>query len=339
MIICIKFVFLILLFLSFTYSAVADCWKDVTPGYHSKEVKCFFEDWERSSSQQSLKNLIDSIFYVYITDGQNPSMKMFFDRMRSGDPRFADVFKYKAEIIQRYTFDDSESTETTELWAMQPLDAKRLFVLSQTDPDSVPKDINAAMHMAVYDEIESYFYLNSIHNDEFGVLPAPEYLRLQEILTRMAGVDDRFLKATNLIYRGLVSLNLAQKSTGLNYVSVSCQTLSEMLITAKEKLSKKRILRTRAIANAILGELLKAETDYFSILKLDPQDWNALMDLSYLLNKRGECPERGIWIEASIKRNQDQFDIVIHCGNQTYPEEYFPTEPPAIALLVSPQKH
>ena len=199
---------------------------------------------------------------------------------------------------------------------MQPLDAKRLFVLSQTDPDSVPKDINAAMHMAIYDEIESYFYLNSIHNDEFGVLPASEYLRLQEILTRMAWVDDRFLKATNLIYRGLVSLNLAQKSTGLNYVSVSCQTLSQMLTTAKEKLSRKRILRTRAIANAILGELLKAETDHFSILKLDPQDWNALMDLSYLLNKRGKCPERGIWIEASIKRNQDQFDIVIHCGNQ-----------------------
>ncbi|MCI0448092.1 hypothetical protein L0152_33350 [bacterium] len=328
-----KFVFFILLFLSLAYSAVADCWKDVSPGQHSKEVKCFFEDWEHSLSQQNLKKLIDSVFYVYVTDGQNPSMKMFFDGMRSGDPRFADVFKYKDEIIKRYTFDNSESTETTELWAMQPLDAKRLFVLSQTDPDSVPKDINAAMYMAIYDEIERYFYLNSIHNDEFGVLPASEYLRLQEILMRMAWVDDPFLKATNLIYRGLVSLNLAQKSTGLNYVSVSCQTLSEMLTTAKEKLSRKRILRTRAVANAILGELLKAETDYFSILKLDPEDWNALMDLSYLLNKRGECPERGIWIEASIKRNQDQFDIVIHCGNQTYPEEYFPTEPPAIASL------
>ena len=216
---------------------------------------------------------------------------------------------------------------------MQPFDAKRLFVLSQTDPRSVPKDINAAMYMAVYDEMESYFYLNSIRNDEFGVLPASEYLRLQEVLTRMAWIDDPFLKATNLIYRGLASLNLAQQSTGLNYVSQSCQTLSEMLTTTKEKLSKKRILRTRAVANAILGELVKAESDYFSILKLDPEDWNALLDLSYLLNKRGECPERGIWIEASIMRNQDQFDIVIHCGNQTYPEEYFPTEPPAIASL------
>jgi hypothetical protein len=328
-----KCFFCILLFICLANSANADCWKDVTPGQHSKEVKCFFEDWERTPSRQNLKNLIDSIFYVYVTDGQNSSMKMFFDGMRSGDPRFVDVFEYRNEIIKRYTFDDSASTETTELWAMQPFDAKRLFVLSQTDPRSVPKDINAAMYMAIYSEIESYFYLNSIHNDEFGVLPASEYLRLQEVLTRMAWVEDPFLKATNLIYRGLVNLNLAQQSIGLSYVSQSCQTLNEMLTTAKEKLSKKRILRTRAVANAILGELVKAESDYFSILKLDPEDWNALMDLSYLLNKRGECPERGIWIEASIMRNQDQFDIVIHCGNQTYPEEYFPTEPPAIASL------
>ena len=126
-------------------------------------------------------------------------------------------------------------------------------------------------------------------------------------------------------------MNLAQKSVGLNYVSESRELLSELLENAKEKLSKKRILRTRAVANAIMGELLKAESDYFSILKLDPEDWNALLDLSYLLNKRGECPERGIWIEASILRDQDQFNIVIHCGNQTFPEEYFPTEPPAIA--------
>jgi hypothetical protein len=328
-----KCFFCILLFICLANSAHADCWKDVTPGQHSKEVKCFFEDWERTPSRQNLKNLIDSIFYVYVTDGQNLSMKMFFDGMRSGDPRFVDVFEYRNEIIKRYTFDDSASTETTELWAMQPFDAKRLFVLSQTDPRSVPKDINAAMYMAIYSEIESYFYLNSIHNDEFGVLPASEYLRLQEVLTRMAWVEDPFMKATNLIYRGLVSLNMAQQSIGLSYVSQSCQTLNEMLTTAKEKLSKKRILRTRAVANAILGELVKAESDYFSILKLDPEDWNALMDLSYLLNKRGECPERGIWIEASIMRNQDQFDIVIHCGNQTYPEEYFPTEPPAIASL------
>ncbi len=328
-----KYFFCILIFICLANSARADCWKDVSPGQHSKEVKCFFEDWEQAPSRQNLKNLIDSVFYVYVTDGQNPSMKMFFDGMRSGDPPFVDVFEYKDEIIKRYTFDDSALTETTELWAMQPFDAKRLFVLSQTDPRSVPKDMNAAMYMAIYNEIESYFYLNSIHNDEFGVLPASEYLRLQEVLTRMAWVDDPFLKATNLIYRGLVSLNLAQQSTGLSYVSQSCQTLGEMLTTAREKLSKKRILRTRAVANEILGELVKAESDYFSILKLDPQDWNALLDLSYLLNKRGECPERGIWIEASIKGNQDQFDIVIHCGNQTYPEEYFPTEPPAIASL------
>lgn len=324
-----------LFFLSFTYSAAADCWKDVTPGQHTKEIKCFFEDWERSSSRQNLKNLIDSVFYVYLTDGQNPSMRMFFDGMRADDPRFADVFKYKDEIIKRYTFDDFGRIETTELWAMQPNDAKRLFVLAQTDPSSVPGDINAAMYMAIYDEIERYFYLNSIHNNEFGVLPASEYLRLEEILARMAWPDDPFLKATNLIYHGLVSLNLAQRSTGLNYVSESCQLLSNMLSNAKEKLSRKRILRTRALANAILGELSKAESDYFAILKIDPQDWDALLDLSYLLNKRGECPERGIWIEASIMKDQEQFDIVVHCGNQTYPEEYFPTEPPAIASLIS----
>jgi hypothetical protein len=243
------------------------------------------------------------------------------------------VFKYKDELIKRYTFDGSGSIETTELWAMQPYDAKRLFVLSQTDPSSLPKDINAAMYMAIYDEIERYFYLNSIHNDDLGALPASEYLRLQEILTRMAWADDPFLKATNLIYRGLVSLNLAEKSSALDYVSQSCELLSGMLYRANEKLSRKRILRTRALANAIQGDLLKVESDYFSILKLDPEDWDALMDLSYLLNKRGECPERGIWIEASIKRDQEQFDVVVHCGNQTYPEESFPTEPPAIASL------
>jgi hypothetical protein len=334
-----KFFFCALFFLSLAYSAAADCWKNVTPGQHSKEVKCFFEDWQHSSSRQNLKNLIDSIFYVYLTDGQNPSMKMFFDGMRAGDPRFADVFEYKDELIKRYTFEVTTPIETTELWAMQPFDAKRLFVLSQTDPRSLPTDINAAMNMTVYDEIEHYFYLNSIHNNEFGVLPASEYLRLQEILTRMAWVDDPFLKATNLIYRGLVSLNLAHKSSGLNYVSESRQLLNEMFSMATEKLSKKRILRTRAVANAILGELLKAESDYFAILKLDPEDWNALLELSYLLNKRGECPERGIWIEASMHKNQDHFDIVLHCGNQTYPEEYFPTEPPAIASLFSTESH
>jgi tetratricopeptide (TPR) repeat protein len=328
-----KSFFFLLFFLLFTYLAAADCWKDVTPGQHSKEIKCFFEDWKRFSSQQNLKSLIDSVFYVYITDGQNPSMKMFFDGMRSGDPRFADVFKFKNEIIKRYTFDNAGSTQTTELWAMQPFDAKRLFVLSQTDPASVPRDITAAMYMAIYDELERYFYLNSIHNNEFGVLPASEYLRLQEILARMAWVDDPFLKATNLIYRGLVSLNLAQRTTGLNYASDSSEILSEMLSTAVEKLSKKRILRTRALANAILGELLKAESDYFAILKLDPEDWDALLDLSYVLNRRGECSERGIWIEASLLKGKDQFDIVVHCGNQTYPEETFPTEPPAIASL------
>jgi hypothetical protein len=327
-----SFIYL-LLFLFLAGSAAADCWKEVTSGQHSKEIKCYYEDWQRSSSRENLKNLIDSVFYVYLTDGQNPSMKMFFDHMRSGDPNFSDVFKYKDELIKRYTFDGSGSTETTALWAMQPYDAKRLFVLAQTDPASVPKDINGAMYMAVYDEIERFFYLNSIHNNEFGVLPASEYLRLQEILARMAGVEDPFLKATNFIYRGLVSFNLADKSAGLNYVSDSCELLNEMLSNATEKLSKKRILRTRALANAILGELVKAESDYFSILKLDPQDWDALMDLSYLLNKRGECPERGIWIEASIKRNQDQFDVIVHCGNQTYPEESFPTEPPAVAFL------
>jgi tetratricopeptide (TPR) repeat protein len=327
-----SFLFLLLvLFLAGT--AAADCWKDVTPGQHSKEIRCYYEDWQRSSSRENLKNLVDSVFYVYLTDGQNPSMKMFFDRMRAGDPGFSDVFKYKDELIKRYTFDGSGSTESTELWAMQPYDAKRLFVLAQTEPDSIPRDINAAMYMAVYDEIERYFYLNSIHNNEFGVLPAPEYSRLQEILGRMAWVEDPFLKATNLIFRGLVSLNLAEKSAGMNYVSNSTDLLSRILPNASEKLSKKRILRTRALANAILGELVKAESDYFSILKLDPEDWDALMDLSYLLNKRGECAERGIWIEASMKRDQDQFDVVVHCGNQSYPEESFPTEPPAIASL------
>src|SRR5262245_5404396 len=226
-----SFLFL-LLFLSLTYSAAADCWKDVTPGQHSKEIKCYYEDWQQSSSRENLKNLIDSVFYVYLTDGENLSMKLFFDRMRAEDPGFSDVIKYKDELIKRYTFNDSSSTKTTELWAMQPYDAKRLFVLAQTDPASVPKDINAAMYMAVYDEIERYFYLNSIHNNEFGVLPASEYLRLQQILARMAWVEDPFLKATNLIYRGLVSMNLAQKSDGLDYVSNSCELLGEMLSTA-----------------------------------------------------------------------------------------------------------
>jgi hypothetical protein len=328
-----KIFFCLLLFLSIAFTASADCWKDVVPGQHSKEIKCYFEDWEASSSRENLKKLIDSVFYVYLTDGQNPSMKMFFDRMRAADPRFSGVFSYKDEIIKRYTFDDSQSTKTTELWTMQPYDAKRLFVLSQTDPESVPRDIHAAMYMAVYDEIERYFYLNSIHNDDLGVLPASEYLRLQEILERMAWFDDPFLKATNFIYRGLVSLNLAQRSAGLNYVLDSSQILSELLRGATEKLSKKRILRTRALAASILGELIAAEADYFSILKMDPEDWDALMALSYVMTKRGECPERGIWIEASMKRNQDQFDIVVHCGNQTYPEETFSTEPPAIASL------
>lgn len=323
----------LLLLMPFTSGMAAGCWENVQQGQHSQELECRFADWEANPSQQNANVFLKSLFFTYISDGGNLAMKSFFDRLRSRDPKLNALSAHKKNLIQKYTFQDSEQAETAAIWTMQPQDARALFVLSQTEAGSIPPDIASAVHLAVYNQIDQYFYLKSAYENSFAVLPHSEYLRLLEILERMANVKDPYLTAVNLFYRGIVNLNLGLNSQAITNLQHSRNLLNQLLPAAGEVVALKRILGIRASANILLGNLVEAESDYVTILKMDPNDWNTLLELSYLLNRRGECKEPGVWIEAYLKKGSDRFDIVLHCGNQEYPDELFISEPPVIASL------
>lgn len=260
-------------------------------------------------------------------------MKAFFDGMRKGNRPFDQAMLFKQDLIRKYTFtDEYQELESSGIWAMQAYDARMLFVLSQTDPQSVSQDITAAMYLSIYDEFKRYFCLQ-LDRDSIGVLSFAEYLRLNEILKRMSWINDPFLKSTNLLYQGLVNINLNQTNEAHAVLTRARELLNGCFDDAEETLSKKRILRARAGVSFALNDLLNAQADYYRILKLDPNDGTALLELSYILTQRGECKERGVWIEASILSTQSEYDVVVHCGNQLeFEEEYF-TEPPVIADL------
>jgi hypothetical protein len=152
---CIPLVF----FFSIALLCEADCWKNVQPGQHSAELNCLYLDWEKNPGRQNLTRLIQTLFYVYISESQNPAMRRFFDGMRAA--RFEEALLLREELIRRYTFDEPASPETASLWAMPAYDARILFVLSQTDRSTIPFAISCAMHLTIYEEIERYFSLNS----------------------------------------------------------------------------------------------------------------------------------------------------------------------------------
>jgi hypothetical protein len=322
----------VLLLLAMSCSVFATCNDQYTTN-PSVDLKCKYDSWLHKPTKTNLIPLLRSLFYVYATDGQDPSMKAFFDGMRKGDDAFFQAMLFKRELIRKYTFtDEYQEIESSGIWAMQTYDARMLFVLSQTDPQSVPSDITAAMYLSIYDEFKRYFCLQ-LDQDSIGVLPPSEYLRLNEILKRMNWINDPFLKSTNLLYQGLVNINLNSGNEARAVLSRSRELLDSCFEDADGLLSRKRILRVRAGVSFALNDLLNAQADYYRILKIDPNDATALLELSYILTQRGECKERGVWIEASILSTQKEYDVVIHCGNQLeFEEEYF-TEPPVIANL------
>jgi hypothetical protein len=310
-------------------SVFASCNEDAQSN-PSIDLKCKYVQWEKNPSKSNLAPLLRLLFYVYSSNGEDPTMKRFFDGMRKGNAPFTQALSFRDELIRKYTFEDEDVSEASAIWAMQAYDARMLFVLTQTDPEIVPPDITAAMYLSVYEEFKRYFCLDL--DKDFGILPASEYLRLLEILRRMDRLNDPFMKSANLLYQGIVNLNL--KSDAQEVLTRSRELLNSCFDSADGVLSKKRILRSRAEVNVALQNTLEAQSDYYKILKIDPHDSTALLELSYLMSQRGECKERGVWIEALIRSNQTEYEIVIHCGNQLYEiEEEYPTEPPVIASL------
>jgi hypothetical protein len=318
------------LYIFSAFPLFASCNEEDTQSNSSMDLKCKYVQWEKNPIKGNLVPLLRSLFYVYSSNGEDPTMKKFFDGLRNGGAPFTHAILFRDELIRKYTFEDEEVRESSSIWAMQIYDARMLFVLTQTDPQVVPSGITSAMYLSVYDEFKRYFCLDL--DKEFGILPASEYLRLLEILHRMDRLSDPFMKSANLLYQGIVNLNL--KTDAQVVLNRSRELLTGCFESANEVLSKKRILRSRAEVNVALQNTLEAQSDYYKILKIDPQDGTALLELSYLLSQRGECKERGVWIEALIRSNQTEYEIVIHCGNQLHEiEEEYPTEPPVIAMI------
>jgi tetratricopeptide (TPR) repeat protein len=322
-----RFLSLFIILLS-AFSAFASCGDQysIDP---SVDLKCKYINWENHPTKSNLVPLLRSLFYVYASNGEDLTMKKFFDGMRKGDVPFNYAIAFRDELLRKYTFEDSDVVEASGVWAMQAYDARMLFILTQTDPYTVSREITAAMYLSVFDEFKRFFCLQ-LDNDSIGILPPKEYSRLLEILRRMDWLHDPFLKSTNLLYQGIVNINLQSQVEARTPLNRARELLDRCFETADGKLSKKRILRSRAAVNFALENMLEAQSDYYRILKIDPNDGTALLELSYVLNERGECQERGVWIEASIKSNQTEYEVVIHCGNQLYEFEEYPTDPSAV---------
>ena len=310
-----------------------DCWKDVQPGRHDQELRCLFLDWKAQPDSENLKQVLDSLFYVYLSSSADPEMKSFFDGMRRSDPKYIPVLQFRADLIAKYTFDDVADGERSSVWAMAPADAKRLFVLSQTHPGSVPREIAVPMQLSVFDEIDRYFDFNSAFKQPLGSLSVEEYARLLEVLQRMAALQDPFVYAVNQYHQGIVRTNLGDFLASRENFSRSEFALHSLITSAADPLSRKRFLLMQAHVCIVQDKDLLAEESYYDILRIDPEDWTSLLELSYVLNKRGECSEPSLWVEATLPHNEKLFEVVVHCGTHTLPEPLYPTEPPAIALL------
>jgi tetratricopeptide (TPR) repeat protein len=313
-------------------SVFASCMEQVYPGDHAATLGCQLKSWEENPQNVNLRSLVQSAFYVYVTQENHPAMNRLLTLLRAGR---GGLLELRKQLIQKYSFDDFEPTESSAIWAMIPQDARLLYVLSRTNPSSVSGEIEAAMKLAVYDELERFFLLGLAQNQTFGSLPQPEYVRLKVVLEEMDDSADPFIYALNRYYQGIACRNLGGEPEGSAMIAEARTILKNLLEISPERLSRKRILRSLAAANDVLENEEEAKADYYALLKIDPQDWTAIMNLSYLLNEKGECGEVSIWVEATLPPRQDFFDIVIHCGSREIPEEEFATEAPVIAMLLS----
>lgn len=257
--------------------------------------------------RDQLNQALPGIFYSYLNNGNDPVMRTFFDEMRSG--KLPVATSLREELIEQY--------QGAEI--IPGFDAKKLFVLSATDPSSVPPDTTRAMYLSVYEEIRRMFALSFAVRHQYGILPVQEYLRPLEIVRRMSAPSDRYLKAVNMYYQGMLLLN--QGSDGLSLISSARGEFESCLYQAKEKFWQTRILLQIAEADVVLGNEKEAEMYYSWVLKIDPNDWDGMLNLSYLLRERGVCRDPGIWVEASIKSTWQYYDIVIHCGNIEIPDD------------------
>jgi hypothetical protein len=267
---------------------------------------------EEESDAQNLKQLLDRLYFVYLSDGMSKALKLFF----ANSVEEPSVAQLRNDLIKKYTFHEEAFPETAALWVMPDWDARRLFLLQQADRDSIPDEISRAMFKTVYGDIERCFGLDVAPEHRAVVFPLPEYRRLMEIMIRNSGHHDPYLKSWNLYCQGLIYLKLAKTAQGFHSLQVSKDYLNKSFESAQTPLAQKIILLRAAHTDQMLGKFKIAEEIYLKILRMDPQDGGALIELSILLKKTNQCEETGIWIEASKTKDQDLFDITIHCGSQ-----------------------
>lgn len=328
-----KIRFFLLSFLTIAGEVPASCYEEAIAEKQPPLIQCLYKKWKEEPSRQNLKELLHPLFYVYLSDGNSPPLHAFFEDLRKHSPSLTELEYLKKELVRRYTFAGNPIRETAALWAMQPADARAIFLLFLTTPQDLSDEISRAMQLAVYDQIREV-YFKSVLNRQFGYFPPSEYFRLHEILKRLSWSHDPYLKSLNRYYQGVVLLNLGQNKEGAELMMKAREGLEECLMNAKQKLAQKRILSNLADIELVVGNRSEAEQDYIWILRIDPQDWNALMNLSYLLNDQKKCSEESVWVEATIRSDQEFFDVVLHCGSQEIPFPDSEPEGPVVASLI-----
>jgi tetratricopeptide (TPR) repeat protein len=326
-----KLVFFLIPALLLSSKAHSSCWTDIVPGQYGKILHCAFEDWKNRPDRKNTLQLLNDLYYVYFTDGTDKSMKSFFDGLRQGSPDFLSATTVKSQLIERYRPIYPSKIETPALPMMPQTDALALFVLSQTDAQSIPLPIAEATYLTVYRHAEVLFALGLATSNQFGILPPGEYTRMLEIVKRMSWISDPYMKAMNHYFQAVLYFNRKDAIQGKSWMILAAAEFQHCLETSQETLSKKRILMRLADVHTVLQDWEKAEEAYVSILKMDPQDWDALLGLSKLLYRNGKCEEPGVWVEASIQSNQERFELTIHCGNREFHEEEPEREEPVLA--------
>ncbi|PWT90577.1 MAG: hypothetical protein C5B54_06920 [Acidobacteria bacterium] len=297
----------------------ASCWDKVVPGDYSRALDCYWKDFDRFPDRDHLVAMLPTLFYVYWNQGNSDAANSFLVTLQT--KKYTVLGQLRDELAGEY--------EGAVIFP--PQDAKMLFLLYRTDPEDVPRDVRRAVELTVYQQIRTMFALSFSLSHQYGVLKPQEYARALEIVQQMSQ-DDPYLLALNRYYQGLLLMNEGNKEDALIQFICAREQLLSCLANATEKYWKRRIFSDLAEVDLMLGNLEEAESYYTWILKMDPQDWDAMMNLSYILRDKGVCAEPGIWVEASIKSHQEFYDVVIHCGNIEVPEEELETTTPFPAL-------
>jgi tetratricopeptide (TPR) repeat protein len=299
------------------------------------ELDLLIHSWKKHPDENTLRQLLDALYFPYLTDSNNRNLHSFYDSMRQKREGIEIITRYRKELIAKYTFDEEYSRETAAHWLMPVRDARRLFLLVQVDQDSISTEILHAMFKSIYLDVERCFAFEFAFKDRYGIFPVSEYQRLLEIMIRISGHEDPFLKSLNIYSQALIQFNLGKMGEGERYLSVSNGYLKSALQSAETQLARKIILLRFAQTEQLLGSFESAETAYVEVLRMDPQDWHALSGLGRVLQKTDQCNEANIWIEAKAKSNQQLYDITVHCGSQELPEPKPEDQAPVIAFLRS----